>query len=68
MEASDVVFVMLDRVQGNRVRQIRKLGVNATKLVNRHFVFFELEIRDPLLQTPHENIVRKLVLVGEACS
>ena len=40
VQASDVVLVMLDGVEGHGIRQIRERGMDAVKLVDGHLVFF----------------------------
>ncbi len=40
--------------------------MNAILLVDWHLVLFEIEVGDPLLQNADEEVVRELVLVGEA--
>jgi hypothetical protein len=40
--------------------------MNAILLVDRHLVLFEIEVGDALPQDTREEVVRELVLVGEA--
>ena len=66
MKTGDVVLVVLDGVEGNGKRQIREAGMDAVLLVDRHLVLFEVEVGDALLEDTNEQVVRELVLVGEA--
>ena len=66
MQPRDVVLVMLYRIEWHGIRQIRQACMDAVKLVDRHLVLFELEVGDALLQAAHENVMRELVLIGEA--
>src|SRR5258708_13787088 len=45
---------------------MRQGGMNAILLVDWHLVFFEVEVGDTLLQDTNQEIVGKLVLVGES--
>ena len=65
VQARDVVFVMLDRIERHRQRQIGEIGVDADLLVDRHLILFEAEVGDALLQNANHQIVRELVLIGE---
>src|ERR1700722_203901 len=42
--------------------------MDAIKLVDRHLVFFELEVGNTLLQAAYQQVVRKLVLIAETRS
>src|SRR5580704_6714010 len=42
--------------------------MDAIKLVDRHLVFFELEVGNTLLQTAYQQVVGKLILIGETRS
>ncbi len=66
VKARDVVFVMLDRVEGNGERQVGEAGVDAVLLVDGHLVLFEIEVGDALLEDANEQVVRELVLIGES--
>src|SRR5712672_3404966 len=61
-----VIFIVLHRVERNRKRQIGDTSVDAVKLINRHLVFFQIEVDDTLLEDSNKKIVRELVLVREA--
>src|SRR5712675_1393554 len=61
-----VVFIVLDRIERNRKRQIGNTSVDAVKLINRHLVFFQIEIGDTLLEDSNKKVVGKLILVREA--
>src|SRR5712671_686582 len=61
-----VIFIVLHRVERNRKRQIGDTSVDAVKLIDRHLIFFQIEIGDPLLEDSNKKIVRELVLVREA--
>ena len=67
MKPRDVVFIVFDGIEGNGQRQIGEAGMDAILLVDRHLVFFEIEVGDALLQDANEEVVRELILVGEAC-
>ncbi len=68
VKAGDVVFVMLDGVEGDGKGQIREAGVDAVLLVDRHLVFFKVEIGTALAEQTHQDVVGELVLVVEAGS
>ena len=55
VQARDVVFVVLDGIERNGERQIGEAGVDAVLLVDRHLVFFEVEIGDALLEDANEQ-------------
>src|SRR5258708_13842882 len=61
-----VVFIVLHRVERNRKRQIGDSSVDAAKLVNRHLIFFQIKLADPLPEHSTQKIVRELFLVREA--
>src|SRR5712675_773280 len=61
-----VVFIVLHRVERNRKRQIGDTSVDAVKLINRHLVFFQIEVDDTLLEDSNKKIVGELILVREA--
>ncbi len=66
MQARNVVLIVLNRIERHRQRQISETGVNAILLVDRHLVFFEIKIRDALLQHTNHEVVRELILTREA--
>ena len=68
VQTSDVILVVLDRVEWNRKRQVGKAGMNAVLLVDGHLVLFEIKVGDALLEDADQEIVRESVLVGEARS
>ena len=41
--------------------------MDAILLVDGHLVLFEIEVGDALLEDTNEEVVREMVLVGEAC-
>ncbi len=66
VKPGDVVFIVLNRVERNGQRQIRKAGMDAVLLVDWHLVLFEVEVGDALFEDTKEEVVGELVLVGEA--
>ncbi len=66
VKAGNVVFVVLDRVERNGQRQIRQAGMDAILLVDWHLELFEVEVGDTLFEDTSEEVVRELVLIGEA--
>ncbi len=66
VKTRDVVFVVLDRIEGDRKRHIREIGMDAILLIDWHLVLFEVEVGDALLQHANQQVVRELVLIGEA--
>ena len=66
LQPRDVVLVVLDGIERHGQRQIRQIGMDAILLIDRHLVFFEIEVGDALLQDANQQVVRKLILVGEA--
>src|SRR5712672_4483158 len=60
-----VVFIMLHGVERNRKRQIGDTSVDAVKLIDRHLIFFQVEVGDPLLEDSNKKIVGELILVRE---
>src|SRR5712671_7300756 len=61
-----VVFIVLHRVERNRKRQIGDTSVDAVKLIDRHLIFFQVEVGDALLEDSNKKVVGKLILVREA--
>src|ERR1700733_3108230 len=68
VETCDVVLVVLDGIEGNGKGKVGKTGMDAILLIDRHLVFFEVEIGDALLQHADQEIVRELILIGETRS
>jgi hypothetical protein len=68
MQARDVVFVMLDRIERDSLREIGQAGVNAALLIDRHLIFLEIEIGDPLFEHTDHEVVRELVLIAKSRS
>ena len=66
VQPRDVILVMLHRIERNRQRQIGEIGVNAALGGDRHLVFFEPKIGNALLEDANQQVVRKLVLIGES--
>ena len=66
VKARDVVLVLLDCLERNGQRQIRKAQVDAVELVDRHLILFEIEVGEALPQHPNQKVVGELVLLGEA--
>ncbi len=67
MKPRNVVLVMLDRIEGHRKRKVGETRVDAIHLIDRHLIFFELIVGEPLLQHANQEIVREKVLLGKAC-
>ena len=65
-KTGDIVLVMLDGIEWNGKRQIGKAGMDAILLVDRHLVFFEIEVGDALLQHADQQIVRELILIRKS--
>src|ERR1017187_3816199 len=66
LKTGDVVFVVLDGVEGNGQRQIRKAGMDAILLIDWRLVLFKVEVGDALLEDTNEEVVGELVLVEES--
>lgn len=69
MQASDVVFVVLDRVEGRGTRQVGKTRMNASaapRCAERHFELFEIVVIQALLELAEKKVVRDQILVRKA--
>ena len=66
VQTRDVVLVVFDGIERHGERQIGEAGMDAVLLVDGHLVFFEVEVGDALLQNANQQVVRELVLIGEA--
>jgi len=66
VQARDVVFIMLDRVERHGKRKVREAGMDAALLIDGHRVFFQVEVGDALLEAREQEDRGELVLVRKA--
>src|SRR5215467_12131561 len=65
VQARNVVLIVLDRIERDRKRKIGEAGVHPVLLIDRHLIFFEIEVRDALLEHTNQKIVREPILIGK---
>jgi hypothetical protein len=65
VEASDVVLVVLDGVEGDGVWEICEIALDAVLRADGHLVVFEVVVVYSFLKGSQEEIVRDEVLIGE---
>jgi hypothetical protein len=66
VQTSDIVLVLLHRLERESKRQISETDMRAAHLANRHLVFFEVIVVDALLQRAQQNLVGHRILFGKA--
>jgi hypothetical protein len=66
VKTGDVVLIVFNGIQRDGERKIRKAGMDAVLLVDGHLILFEIEVSDALREDTNEEVVRKLILIGEA--
>ena len=66
MEPSDVILVVLDRIERNGIGQIGEVRVQSALRGDRHLVILEVPVVRVFLKSAHEQIVRRLILFVES--
>jgi hypothetical protein len=66
LQPRDVVVVVLDRVEGEVIDELRRLDLDAVVLSDRHLPAPELRALEPLLELPDHQRLVELLLLREA--
>ena len=65
MQAAEIVLVMFRGIQGNDGNKLRELQVYAVELIDGHFVGFESNGLEALLEVAHHEGLVEFFLLGE---